>query len=61
MQKLKQRMEENSPELDGEIRRLEAALRRQKAYYKDDIRYLNNSVNKLSIMLDNVYSNLLSI
>ena len=61
VQKLKQRMEENSPELDGEIRRLEAALRRQKAYYKDDIRYLNNSVNKLSIMLDNVYSNLLSI
>ena len=58
VQKLKQRMEEETPELDGEIRRLEAALRRQKAYYKDDIRYLNNSVNKLSIMLDNIYKSL---
>ena len=34
VQKLKQRMEEETPELDSEIRRLEAALRRQKAYYK---------------------------
>ena len=61
VQKLKQRMEEDSPELDGEIRRLEAALRRQKAYYKDDLRYLNTSVNKLSAMVDSVYSSLLSI
>ena len=53
-------MEEETPELDSEIRRLEAALRRQKAYYKDDIRYLNTSVNKLSAMLDNIYNNLLS-
>ena len=60
VQKLKQRMEEETPELDSEIRRLEAALRRQKAYYKDDIRYLNTSVNKLSAMLDNIYNNLLS-
>ena len=60
VQKLKQRMEEETPELDSEIRRLEAALRRQKAYYKDDIRYLNTSVNKLSTMLDNIYNNLLS-
>ncbi len=30
VQKLKQRMEEETPELDSEIRRLEAALRRQK-------------------------------
>lgn len=61
VQKLKQRMEEETPELDGEIRRLEAALRRQKAYYKDDIRYLNSSVNKLSAMLDSLYNNLLCI
>ncbi len=54
VQKLKQRMEEESPELDGEIRRLEAALRRQKAYYKDDIRYLSSSVQKLSAMLEEV-------
>lgn len=60
VQKLKQRLEEESPELDSEIRRLEAALRRQRAYYKDDIRYLNNSINKLSSMLENVYNNLLS-
>ena len=58
VQKLKQRMEEETPELDSEIRRLEAALRRQKAYYKDDIRYLNTSVNKLSAMLDNIYKNI---
>ena len=56
VQKLKQRMEEESPELDGEIRRLEAALRRQKAYYKDDIRYLGNSVQKLSAMLEEVFN-----
>ena len=58
VQKLKQRMEEETPELDSEIRRLEAALRRQKAYYRDDIRYLNTSVNKLSAMLDNIYKNI---
>ena len=51
VQTLKQRMKENTSELDGEIRRLEAALRRQKAYYKDDLRYLNSSVEKLSVML----------
>lgn len=51
VQALKQRMKEETPELDGEIRRLEAALRRQKAYYKDDLRYLSNSVEKLSAML----------
>lgn len=56
VQKLKQRMEEESPELDGEIRRLEAALRRQKAYYKDDIRYLSSSVQKLSAMLEEVFN-----
>ena len=61
VQKLKQRMEEEIPELDSEIRRLEAALRRQKAYYKDDIRYLNTAVNKLSAMLDNIYNTLLSV
>ena len=60
VQILKQRMEEDTPELDSVSRRLEAALRRQKAYYKDDIRYLNTSVNKLSAMLDNIYNNLLS-
>ena len=56
VQKLKQRLEEENPELDGEIRRLEAALRRQKAYYKDDIRYLNSSVSKLSAMFNDVFN-----
>ena len=56
VQKLKQRLEEESPELDGEIRRLEAALRRQRAYYKDDIRYLNSSVSKLSAMFNDVFN-----
>ena len=55
-QKLKQRLEEENPELDGEIRRLEAALRRQRAYYKDDIRYLNSSVSKLSAMFNDVFN-----
>ena len=56
VQKLKQRLEEENPELDGEIRRLEAALRRQRAYYKDDIRYLNSSVSKLSSMFNDVFN-----
>ena len=56
VQKLKQRLEEENPELDGEIRRLEAALRRQRAYYKDDIRYLNSSVSKLSAMFNDVFN-----
>ena len=56
VQKLKQRLEEVNPELDGEIRRLEAALRRQRAYYKDDIRYLNSSVSKLSAMFNDVFN-----
>ena len=51
---------ESSSDREDAARRLEAALRRQKAYYKDDIRYLNTSVNKLSAMLDNIYNNLLS-
>lgn len=56
VQKLKQRLEEENPELDEEIRRLEAALRRQRAYYKDDIRYLNSSVSKLSAMFNDVFN-----
>ena len=56
VQKLKQRLEEESPELDGEIRRLEAALRRQRAYYNDDIRYVNSSVSKLSAMFNDVFN-----
>ena len=56
VQKLKQRLEEENPELDGEIRRLEAAMRRQRAYYKDDIRYLNSSVSKLSAMFNDVFN-----
>lgn len=53
-------MEEETPELDMRFVRSEASSGRQKAYYKDDIRYLNTSVNKLSAMLDNIYNNLLS-
>lgn len=58
VQTLKQRMKEDTPELDGEIRRLDAALRRQKAYYKDDLRYLSNSVEKLSAMLTELFDKL---
>ena len=36
--------EEETPELDSEIRRLEAALRRQKAYYKDCLLYTSRCV-----------------
>lgn len=54
VQKLKERMNETAPELDGEIRRLEAALRRQRAYYMDDIRYLKQSVSRLCIMLKEI-------
>lgn len=58
VQTLKQRMKEDEPELDGEIRRLDAALRRQKAYYRDDLRYLINSVEKLSCMLADLFPGL---
>ena len=50
-------MKEPDPVLEIEIRRLDAALRRQKAYYKDDIRYLKNSVTKLCSMLNDVLTN----
>ena len=54
VQKLKDRMKEKEPELDGEIRRLEAALRRQRAYYRDDIRYLKQSVSRIYAMLEEI-------
>ena len=54
VQKLKERMNEKEPELDGEIRRLEAALRRQRAYYRDDIRYLKQSVSRIYVMLEEI-------
>ena len=57
VQQLKERMKEPDPLLEIEIRRLDAALRRQKAYYKDDIRYLKNSVTKLCSMLNDVLTN----
>ena len=57
VQQLKERMKEPDPVLEIEIRRLDAALRRQKAYYKDDIRYLKNSVTKLCSMLNDVLTN----
>ena len=57
VQQLKERMKEPDPILEIEIRRLDAALRRQKAYYKDDIRYLKNSVTKLCSMLNDVLTN----
>ena len=42
---------QNAP-LDEEIRRLQAALRRQTAYLADDIRYMIHSVNKIKALLD---------
>lgn len=57
VQQLKDRIKEPDPVLEIEIRRLDAALRRQKAYYKDDIRYLKNSVTKLCSMLNDVLTN----
>lgn len=38
--------------LDEEIRRLQAALRRQTAYLADDIHYMIHSVNKIKTLLD---------
>ena len=38
--------------LDEEIRRLQAALRRQTSYLTDDIRYMIHSVNKVKALLD---------
>ena len=58
VQQLKERMKEPDPVLEIEIRRLDAALRRQKAYYKDDIRYLKNSVTKLCSMLNDILTNI---
>ena len=58
VQQLKKRMEESEPELDSEIRRLDAALRRQRAYYLDDIHYMNTSIRKLYTLMEKVHQNL---
>ena len=38
--------------LDQEIRRLEAAIRRQQAYLKDDLHYMKRSVDKILALLE---------
>ena len=38
--------------LDVEIRRLEAAIRRQQAYLKDDLHYMKQSVDKIQALIN---------
>ena len=38
--------------LDLEIRRLEAAIRRQQAYLKDDLHYMKQSVDKVQALIN---------
>lgn len=52
VQRLRKKQEETTPVLNEEIRRLEAAMRRQKAYYADDIHYLIQAVKKLLGMME---------
>ena len=40
------------PDLEEEIRRLQAAQRRQRAYLTDDIRYMTESVKKMQKMME---------
>mgnify|MGYP002712509224 FL=1 len=40
------------PDLEEEIRRLQAAQRRQRAYLTDDIRYMTESVRKMQKMME---------
>ncbi len=45
--------------LDLEIRRLEAAIRRQQAYLKDDLHYMKQSVDKIQILINDCLEQLL--
>lgn len=62
VQTLKKRLTESGPQgghmLEEEIRRLEAALRRQTAYYIDDLRYLSRAVQKTDGMLEEILNGL---
>lgn len=52
VQRLRKKQKEEKPVLDEEIRRLGAAMRRQRAYYTDDIHYLILAVRKLLGMME---------
>lgn len=58
VQQLKKKLKAGSTELDEEIRRLDAALRRQKSYYLDDLKYISHSAQKLDLMLKEVQKKL---
>ena len=57
MKKMVQRLKELDQmaipgSLDVEIRRLEAAIRRQQAYLKDDLHYMKQSVDKIQALIN---------
>ena len=51
VQRLRGKMKEENPKLNEEIRRLEAAIYRQKNCYEDDIRYMIRSLEKIRKMM----------
>ena len=51
VQRLRRKMQEENPKLNEEIRRLEAAIYRQKNCYEDDIRYMIRSLEKIRKMM----------
>ena len=51
VQRLRCKMKEENPKLNEEIRRLEAAIYRQKNCYEDDIRYMIRSLEKIRKMM----------
>ncbi len=51
VQRLRRKMKEENPKLNEEIRRLEAAIYRQKNCYEDDIRYMIRSLEKIRKMM----------
>lgn len=51
VQKLKSRLQEPAPMLDEDIRRLDAAFRRQKSCLRDDIRYMTDAAEKIIQLL----------
>lgn len=54
VQKLKALLQENKPVSVEEVRRLEAALRRQRSYFCDDIRYMERAAGKLRGLLEEI-------
>lgn len=54
VQRLRGKMKEENPKLNEEIRRLEAAIYRQKNCYEDDIRYMIRSLEKIRKMMGEV-------